>query len=61
LAGYGADPRDWPGFATFVALYELWVTARTVGVRRFDPAWDREASRRVATLRDGADHTWAIQ
>ncbi len=61
LDASGDDPRRRPGFATFVALYEVWVTARTVGVRQFDPAWAAEASRRVATLRDGADHTWVLR
>jgi aminoglycoside phosphotransferase (APT) family kinase protein len=60
VATLGADPRPWPGFATFVALYERWVAAWAVGVRHLDPAWDAEASRRIETLRDGADHTFLL-
>ena len=55
LDGFGADPTAWSGFATFVAVYELWVTAWAVGVRHQDPTWAAEAARRVATLRDGTD------
>lgn len=64
LAGFGGpstDPRGWPGFATFVAVYELWVTAWAVGVRHQQPAWAAESARRVATLRDGVDHTWVLR
>ncbi|MBA3282711.1 MAG: aminoglycoside phosphotransferase family protein [Acidimicrobiia bacterium] len=61
LEAFGADPREWSGFATFVAVYELWVTAWAVGVRDAEPAWATEASNRVATLRDGADHRWYLR
>lgn len=57
---FGTDPRSWSGFATFVALYELQVTAWAVGVRDHDPVWATEAARRVATLRDGAQETWTL-
>lgn len=60
LGGFGADPRHWSGFATFVSVYELWVTAWAVGVRHQDPTWAEEASRRVATLRDGARDRWTL-
>ncbi|MBX3284676.1 MAG: phosphotransferase [Actinobacteria bacterium] len=60
LAAFGADPRGWTGFATFTAVYELWVTAWAVGVRHQDPSWAREAARRVATLRDGAEEPWTL-
>lgn len=60
LASFGSDPRSWAGFATFVDLYELWVTAWAVGVRHQDPAWAVEASRRVGSLRDGAGHQWNL-
>lgn len=58
---FDADPRPWAGFATFVAIYELWVTAWAVGVRHQDPTWAAEASRRVRTLRDGADDPWTLR
>lgn len=61
LEAFGADPRHWSGFATFVAVYELWVTAWAVGVRHQDPTWAEEASRRVATLRDGAGDRWTLR
>ena len=61
LDAFGADPRSWSGFATFVALYELWVTAWAVGVRHQDPSWADEASTRVATLRDGVDVRWKLR
>jgi hypothetical protein len=60
LAAFGADPRGWAGFATFVAVFELWATAWAVGVRSQDPAWAAEAARRVAALRDGADVPWTL-
>lgn len=57
---YGADPRPWTGFATFVAVDELWGTAWAVGVRHLDQQWDHEAARRVESLRDGTDHRWRL-
>jgi aminoglycoside phosphotransferase (APT) family kinase protein len=61
LEAFGADPRGWAGFATYVAVYELWVTAWAVGVRDQDPSWAAEASRRVATLRDDTDERWVLR
>lgn len=61
LQAFGADPRGWSGFATYVAVYELWVTAWAVGVRGQDPSWATEATRRVATLRDGTDGRWVLR
>lgn len=60
LVGFGADPRPWSGFATFTAVYELWVTAWAVGVRHQDPTWAAEAARRVRTLRDGTEEPWTL-
>ena len=60
LRGFGPDPTAWEGFEHLVAVYELWVTAWAVGNGHRDPAWAAEARRRVATLRDGADHTWSL-
>ena len=60
IDAYGADPRSWKGFATFVAVDELWGTAWAVGVSHLDPAWAAEASRRVASLRDGVEHRWRL-
>lgn len=59
-SGFGADPRSWSGFATYLEVYELWTTAWSVGVRHRDPAWAEESRRRVETLRDGADHRWVL-
>lgn len=60
-AGQGSgDPRTWEGFATCVAVYELWVTAWAVSVRALDPVWGAEASRRVASLRDGDHRRWTL-
>lgn len=61
LDAFGADPRHWSGFATFVSVYELWVTAWAVGVRHQDPTWAEEATRRVATLRDGGSGRWTLR
>lgn len=61
LAARGHDPRGWPGFATCVAVYELWVTAWAVGVRDRSPALAREAAHRVASLRDGTRERWVLQ
>jgi hypothetical protein len=60
LAASGADPRPWPGFATFVAVTELWVTAWAVSVAHRHPDWAAEARTRVATLRDGLNATWRL-
>lgn len=60
LDGFDFDPRPWPGFGTYLAVYELWVTAWAVGVRDRNPAWATEATRRIESLRDGADHTWHL-
>lgn len=60
LRGFGNDPRRWAGFTTYVEVYELWTTAWSVGVRHRDPAWAEESVRRVATLRDGAEHSWNL-
>lgn len=60
VAALGTDPRPWPGLATFVAVYELWGAAWAVGVRHLDPRWASEATRRVESLRDGADHRWSL-
>lgn len=60
IDGFGADPRGWAGFDTFVAVDELWGTAWAVGVRHLDPAWADEATRRVESLRDGAQHQWRL-
>ena len=61
MVGFGEDPRRWAGFATFVAVYELWVTAWAIGVRHQDSTWAEEAAVRVATLRDGSDQTWTLR
>ncbi len=61
LAAFGDDPRGRPQFDVFVAVYELWVTAWAVGVRHQDPTWASEASRRVATLRDGLAEPWTLR
>jgi hypothetical protein len=60
LVAQGRDPRDWPGFATCLAIYELWVTAWAVGVRELSPQLAVEAATRVRCLRDGADDPWQL-
>ncbi len=61
LAAQGRDPRDWPGFATCLAVYELWVTAWAVGVRGGSPEAAEEAAIRVRCLRDGACEDWSLR
>ena len=61
LTAYGQDPRGSAAFETFVAVYELWVTAWAVGVRGQDPLWAAEAATRVGTLRTGAGPTWVLR
>lgn len=56
----GADPREWPGFATYVAVYELWLVAWAVSVAHRKPAWATEAAKRVASLRDGTGEIWQL-
>lgn len=60
LVALGDDPRGWDGFATCVAVYELWVTAWAVGVRHRSPELAQEAARRVASLAGEADHRWHL-
>lgn len=54
------DPRDWPGFATCLAVYELWTAAWAVGVRDRSPELAAEAATRVRGLRDGASDPWTL-
>jgi Ser/Thr protein kinase RdoA (MazF antagonist) len=61
LRARGDDPRSWPGFATCLAVYELWVTAWAVGVRDASPQATAEAARRVRCLRDGACEPWTLR
>jgi len=61
LAAYGRDPRSWPGFATCVDVYELWVTAWAVGVRERSAAAAAEADRRVRCLRTHACEPWHLR
>lgn len=61
LRGFDHDPRPWPGFATYLAVYELWVIAWAVGVRDRNQTWAAEARRRVETIRDNAPHTWQLR
>ncbi|MBX3313065.1 MAG: phosphotransferase [Actinobacteria bacterium] len=60
LDASGANPTGWPGFETLVEAYELWVTAWAVSVAHRRADWAAEAARRVATLRDGAEHRWRL-
>jgi hypothetical protein len=60
LAAQGNDPREWRGFATCLAVYELWVTAWAVGVRDRSPALAEEATTRVSCLRDQACVPWRL-
>lgn len=60
LAAQGHDPRAWYGFATCLAVYELWVTAWAVGVRERSPHLAAEAEVRVRCLRDGACEPWHL-
>lgn len=51
VTALGQDPREWTGFGTCVSVYELWVTAWAVGVRRpVSPELAAEATRRVTSL-----------
>jgi hypothetical protein len=60
LAALGADPRSWSGFATCLAVYELWVTAWSVGVRDRSPELAAEAAVRVGCLRDQTCEPWRL-
>lgn len=55
------DPRSWPGFATCLAVYELWVTAWAVGVRERSPELAAEAAIRVGCLRDQTCEPWHLR
>ena len=54
------DPRTWPGFATCLAVYELWVTAWSVGVRDRSPELAAEAATRIGCLRDNTCEPWHL-
>ena len=54
------DPRSWPGFATCLAVYELWVTAWAVGVRDRSPELAAEAAVRIGCLRDQSGEPWHL-
>lgn len=60
LAAQGHDPRGWAGFATCLAVYELWVTAWSVGVRDRSPELAAEAAIRVGCLRDQSCEPWHL-
>ena len=55
------DPRGWPGFATCVAIYELWGTAWAVGVSQSRPDLVDEAAVRVRCLRDQTCEPWTLR
>ncbi len=61
VAAQGHDPRAWPGFATCLAVYELWVTAWAVGVRDRSPELAAEAAVRVGCLRDRSCEPWRLR
>ncbi|MCU1452159.1 MAG: aminoglycoside phosphotransferase, partial [Acidimicrobiales bacterium] len=61
LRAVGADPRPWSGWPTFVAVYELWVTAWAVAAGGRDPELAREGALRVATLREGSGPRWHLR
>ncbi len=61
LAAQDHDPRPWPGFATCLAVYELWVTAWSVGVRDRSPELAAEAAVRIGCLRDQTCEPWRLR
>ncbi len=60
LEAQGLDPRGWSGFATCLAVYELWVTAWAVGVRGRSPELAAEAATRIGCLRDQTCEPWHL-
>ena len=60
LEALGRDPRDWSGFTTCLAVYELWVTAWSVGVRDRSPELAAEAAVRIGCLRDQTCEPWRL-
>ena len=60
VAAQHHDPRGWAGFATCLAVYELWVTAWAVGVRDRSPELADEAAIRVGCLRDSTCEPWRL-
>ena len=61
LAAQDLDPRGWPGFATCLAVYELWVTSWAVGVRDRSPELAAEAATRIRCLRDQTCEPWTLR
>lgn len=60
IGAQGVDPRSWSGFATCLAVYELWVTAWSVGVRDRSPELQAEAAIRIGCLRDQTCEPWHL-
>lgn len=61
LAGYGLDPRGWPGLEVLVEGYELWVTAWAVANRTASARAGEEAERRLQRWRTGSSPLWALR
>ena len=53
VAGYGDDPRGWPGLEVLVEAYELWVTTWAVANRTSSDRAQREAEVRLERWRSG--------
>ena len=61
LAGYGADPGDWPGLDVLAEAYELWVTVWAVVNRTASSRAEREAEVRLQRWRSGSSPVWSLR
>lgn len=61
LAGYGADPRGWPGLEVLIEAYELWVTTWAVANRGTSERSEREAQVRLDRWRSGSSAPWSLR
>lgn len=61
IAGYGGDPRGWPGLEVLVEAYELWVTAWAVANRTGSANAEHEAEVRLRRWWTGTSPVWSLR
>ena len=59
-AGYGAEPRAWPGLSLMCRVYELLVTSWAVSCSADSPAMATEAEVRVSGVLEGDPTQWTL-
>jgi Ser/Thr protein kinase RdoA (MazF antagonist) len=59
-AGYGAEPKAWPGLSLMSRVYELLVTSWAVSCSTDSPAMATEAEVRVSGVLEGDPTQWTL-